>query len=234
MYLRPHPKKSLFRLTRLTAFWMADRKLFSRLHRNFFVCTHVCEWLVSLAISHVNAKRECERASASDALPTRKSKLASAKLKITREYSQTNTQLLAIVLASTRNRTRQYSWVLAIICVGSNFYYPRMSRDRVNELWCSCGMTIRGKLVPRDALSWLYYNNYMLASVILYKRNIFKKIEKLKTDCPPVKFLAVLVETETIFIEALSQCSIDILILCIASESTLNLLHFGINLVCKG
>ena len=54
-------------------------------------------------------QRACERAHASDAFPTRESKLASVKLENTREYSQTNTRVLAIVLAITRNRTREYS-----------------------------------------------------------------------------------------------------------------------------
>ena len=72
--------------------------------------TNECDWLVSLAISHTSAKRECEWAHASDALPIRESKLASAKLENTREYSQTNTRVLAIVLAielaSTWNHSR--------------------------------------------------------------------------------------------------------------------------------
>ena len=76
--------------------------------------TNVCEWLVSLTISQASAKRGCERAHTSDALPTRELKLASAKLKNTRWYLQMNERVLAIVLANTCNQTCQYSRVLAI------------------------------------------------------------------------------------------------------------------------
>ena len=195
-FLRPHWKNSLFLLTQPTAFWMADRKLFSRLHRKLFVYS-MCEGLISLAISHMSAKHECERAHTNDALAARESKLVSVKLKNTRKYSQTNTQVLAIVLVSTRSRTHQYSqsFVWVVIFVG-------VSHNRINKLWCMCGRVIRGKLVhvPGDTLSWLYYNKYMFASVILYKWNIWKK-RKIKNELPPIKFLAMLVETETFFAE---------------------------------
>ena len=113
---------------------------FFTLLQKIFLYTRMC----------ASANRECERAHASDALPTRESKLVSAKLKNTREYSQTNTQVLAIVIASTCNQTLQYSQsnlrVLAIIRVGNNFC--GVSCNRINKLWCTCGMVIRGKLVP--------------------------------------------------------------------------------------
>ena len=56
--------------------------------------TNVCKWLASLTISHASAKHGCERAHASNTLPTCESKPKSAKLKI---------------LTSTRKRTCKYS-----------------------------------------------------------------------------------------------------------------------------
>ena len=170
----------------------------------------------------MSAKRECEQVHASNALPTRQSKLASAKLKNTRKYSQTNTQVLALVLTSTRNRTREcsqsFTWVTIFVGV---------SRNRINKLWCTWGMAIRGKLVLGDVLSWLYYNKYMFASVMLYKWNthtpcIWKKPGNHKTDCPPIKFLAMLVETETFFSEALPCFSLKLFHYLFALFFTLN------------
>ena len=187
LLMRPHWKKSLFWLTRPTAFWMDDLKLF-RASTKIFLYTRMC----------ASAKRECERVHTSDALPTCESKLASAKLENTREYWQTNTRVHAIVLASTCNRTRQYSQSFAWVTT-----FVGVSHNRINKPWCTCVMAIQGKLVPGDALSWLYYNKYMSASIILYKSNIWKKkAENKKSDRPPIKFLAMLVETETFFSEA--------------------------------
>ena len=90
------------------------------------------EWVVSLAISQVSDKSECEWAHESEVMPTHELKLSSVKLdnahkylKRTCEYSQSNLQVLAIELTRTCDQTRQYSHsnllVLAIICVGNNF-----------------------------------------------------------------------------------------------------------------
>ena len=103
-----------------------------------------CERLASLAISHASVICARAQVHASGALPTRESKLASvlevnlarvlaSTRKRTREYSQTNSRVLANELASTRKRTREYSQtnsrvysqtnsrVLAITRVGKNF-----------------------------------------------------------------------------------------------------------------
>ena len=79
---------------RTRTFFTAPQRIF---------CVHAC-----MCASDLYHSRYREWAHASDALPTRESKLTSAKLENTREYSQTNIRALAIVLASTRNRTRQY------------------------------------------------------------------------------------------------------------------------------
>ena len=154
---------------------MADRKLFSRLHRKLLY-TCICEWLVSLVISHASAKHQCEHAHVSNALPTCESKLASAKLENTCEYSQINTRVLAIVLASTRNRTCQHSRVLAI--------FVGVSHNRINKLWCTCGMAIRGKLVLEHALSWLYYNKYVCLCHSLQMKYLKKKNQKINNRPP--------------------------------------------------
>ena len=118
----------------------------------------------------MSAKRECERAHVSDALPICEAKLASAKLENNHELSQANSCVLKIVLASTRSRTREYAQSFAWVTI-----FVGVSCNRINKLWCTCGTAIWGKLVPGDTLSWLYYNKYIFASVILYKWNIWNK-----------------------------------------------------------
>ena len=128
--------------------------------------TNVCEWLVSLAISQASAKREYERVHVRDALPTCESKLTSAKLENTCEYSQMNTWVLEIILTSTHNRTREYSQSNSPVLASSRNrtrkylqsfawvgIFVGVSRNGINKLWYTCGMAIRGKLVPGDVLS---------------------------------------------------------------------------------
>ena len=104
--LGPHWKKYLFRLTRPTSFWMADCKLFSHLHRKFFVYTHVSESYRSqyhTSVSERMRAMHCPHAS--------------------RSLWALNSR----ILASTRKRTllleywQLTSRVLTIIRVGSNF-----------------------------------------------------------------------------------------------------------------
>ena len=103
--------------------------------------------------------------------------------KRTLEYSQSYSQAFAMELISTREYSQSNSRVLAIIHVS-------VSHNCINKLWCTCGMAIRGKFLPGDALS-------------LQMKNLReKKTEKELTTRLPVKFLAMLIETETSFSEA--------------------------------
>ena len=111
-----------------------------------FLYTRMCASDSYRSQSHASAKRECERAHASDAIPTRESKFAALNSRIlastrkrTLEYSQSYSRAIAIELACTRKYmysraiaielacTREYMYsqsnsrVLAIIPVGNNF-----------------------------------------------------------------------------------------------------------------
>ena len=109
---------------------------FSHLHRKFFVhvYTHVCEWLVSLAISHASVKCECEwvHASVSERmramhcphmnwnLRALNSRILPSSCKWTLEYSQLHSRALAIELTSTPEYLQSFAWVTIFVGVSHN------------------------------------------------------------------------------------------------------------------
>ena len=102
---RPYWKKSLFGLTWPTTFWMANRILFSRLHR---ICVHACvqvtciacngTWVASLIASARKYDCKCSR------VWLRVLAIILICTDDSREYSQSNSRVLAIILISSGAR----------------------------------------------------------------------------------------------------------------------------------
>ena len=110
-------------------------------------------------MSHASAKRECERAHVSDAVPTCESKFASAKLENTREYSQSYSQ--------------SFAW--ATIYVG-------VSRNRINKVWCTCGMATEESLYQETRC-----HDYITTSICLPSSFFTNEEKKMEKNRPPAR-----------------------------------------------